>query len=403
MAIGKTEKVMRARTIGNLATKTAAIGRMATMRKGSIGRTIKNKFDPADKQAGSFCIFETKGGVGVAYKDLKAPAKRPKRATTAKKKVVKSAKPVEIEPIVESDDVYRCTCCGHKYKKQETNFSASKSPIYKGNNGYLSICRNCIAELYEQYVKFYDGDEDAAAERICQITDMYFDKDIWAMSRKISNRSEGKPRNRVSVYVSRLNLRAASGATTYSDTLVRQWEADVENAETVEEVEQNEDIEVPVETVKRFGTGFKEGEYQALQDEYDSWVTKYGEPEDKRQEELYVTICYMKLNLQKATRSDAGGVGALANSYKQLIEAATTEIEDRKRKVEAEMELKPLGVLYRDIEQFTPAEFYKDKKLYKDFDYLKEYIERFMKRPLKNLLTGSKELDKEFNLSETEG
>ena len=86
-----------------------------------------------------------------------------------------------------------------------------------------------------------------------------------------------------------------------------------------------------------------------------------------------------------------------------MIEAATTEIEDRKRKVEAEMELKPLGVLYRDIEQFTPAEFYKDKKLYKDFDYLKEYIERFMKRPLKNLLTGSKELDKEFNLSETEG
>ena len=140
-----------------------------------------------------------------------------------------------------------------------------------------------------------------------------------------------------------------------------------------------------------------------MQDEYDSWVTKYGEPEDKRQEELYVTICYMKLNLQKATRSDAGGVGALANSYKQLIEAATTEIEDRKRKVEAEMELKPLGVLYRDIEQFTPAEFYKDKKLYKDFDYLKEYVERFMKRPLKNLLTGSKELDKEFNLSETEG
>ena len=77
----------------------------------------------------------------MAYKDLKAPAKRPKRATTAKKKVVKSAKPVEIEPIVESDDVYRCTCCGHKYKKQETNFSASKSPIYKGNNGYLSLTK----------------------------------------------------------------------------------------------------------------------------------------------------------------------------------------------------------------------------------------------------------------------
>lgn len=59
MAIGKTEKVMRARTIGNLATKTAAIGRMATMRKGAIGRTIKNKFDPADR-LGLFVSFQRK-------------------------------------------------------------------------------------------------------------------------------------------------------------------------------------------------------------------------------------------------------------------------------------------------------------------------------------------------------
>ena len=33
---------------------------------------------------------------------------------------------------------------------------------------------------------------------------------------------------------------------------------------------------------------------------------------------------------------------------------------------------------------------------------LKEYIERFMTRPLRNLLTGSKELDKEFSLSDSE-
>lgn len=36
------------------------------------------------------------------------------------------------------------------------------------------------------------------------------------------------------------------------------------------------------------------------------------------------------------------------------------------------------------------------------FDHLREYIERFMTRPLRNLLTGSKELDKEFSLSDAE-
>lgn len=67
-------------------------------------------------------------------------------------KVVKDAKPNAVEPPAISDEEYRCTCCGHKYKKQERNFNRSKSPIYKGNNGYLSICQRCIAELYEQYV-----------------------------------------------------------------------------------------------------------------------------------------------------------------------------------------------------------------------------------------------------------
>lgn len=317
-------------------------------------------------------------------------------------KVNKNAKPSEVEPRIDNDEEYRCTCCGHKYKKQETNFGSSKSPLFKGNNGYLSICRHCIATLYDQYIPFYDNDEDAAMERICQITDMYFDPDIWAMSRKISTSKDGRSRNRVSTYISKLNLKQSDGCNTYSDTLIRRWEAEVENAETVQEAAKNDDIAVSVETMRRFGMGFSDGDYDVMQSEYDSWIEKMGEPMDKRQEELYVTMCYMKLNFQKSIQAGSAGIGALANAYKAFIEAATTEIEDRKKKAEAEMELKPIGMLFRDIEEYCPAEYYKDKKLYADFDHLKEYISRFMARPLVNLLTGSKEMDKEFNLSGSE-
>lgn len=323
-----------------------------------------------------------------------------KRADTPK--VVKDAKPNTIDPPEISDEEYRCTCCGHKYKKQERNFNRSKSPIHKGNNGYLSICQRCVAELYERYVKFYDHDEDAAAERICQITDMYFDPDIWAASRKISESRNGKSRNRISTYVSRLNLSQVDGRTTYSDTLVRRWEADVENAETVADIEKNDDISVSVDVVRRFGTGFDEGDYDSMQYEYQNWLERYGEPIDKRQEELYVAICYMKLNLQKLLQKGDTSIGAAANSYKSQIEAATTEIEDRLKKAEAEKQLSPLGEMIRDIEEYCPAEYYKDKKLFSNFDNLREYIERFMTRPLRNLLTDSKELDKEFSLSDTE-
>jgi hypothetical protein len=268
-------------------------------------------------------------------------------------KVNENAKPKEIDPRIVNDETYRCSCCGHKYKKQEHNFNKSRSPLYRGNNGYMTICKTCLYQLFDQYVDFYSGNEDEAGERICQLTDMYLDDTAWAASRKAD-----PSRNRMSAYVSRLNLVQAHGGTTYSDTLIKRWKAQVENAETIQEVRQNEEIQISEETVRRFGLGFKDGEYDTMQAEYDSWVDKYGDPIDKRQEELYTTICYLKLNLQKSLLNDASGVGSLANSYKGFIEAATTEIEDRKRKEESEVELSPLGIWIRDIEQYAPAEFY---------------------------------------------
>lgn len=323
-----------------------------------------------------------------------AAKKQLKKTTTPK--INKNAKPSEIEPRIVTDETYRCSCCGHKYPKQEGNFNVSKSPIYRGNNGYMTICKRCIGQLYDQYIDFYDKDEDAAMERICQITDMYVDETAWSASRKIS-----ADRNRMSAYVSKLNLNQSAVGATYSDTLIRRWEAEVENAKTVAEAEKNENGVDP-ETVRRFGVGFSDGDYEAMETEYKSWVEKEGEPIDKRQEELYVTMCFLRLNLQKSVQGTGGNVGTVANSYKSFIEAATTEIEDRKKAAEQEAELKPIGLLYKEIEQFTPAEFYRDKKLYSDFDYLGDYINRFMTRPLRNLLTGSKEMDKEFNLSGSE-
>lgn len=312
-------------------------------------------------------------------------------------KVNRDAKPSGAESHIVEDRVYRCPRCGHEYAKQEGNFSPSKSPLFSGNNGYVVYCRKCVGEMFDENVPFFDKDEDAAMERVCQIIDLCVDDTAWAASRKVSVN-----RNRMSGYISKLNLTQSSKESTYSDTLVRRFEANVENAETVQKVVSNDDITTDAEVVRRFGLGFSDGDYDTLQSEYDSWVKRCGAPVDKRQDELYVSICYLKLNLQNSVKNNATGVGALANSYKAFIEAATTEIEDRKKKAESEMQLSPLGVMIRDIEEHCPADFYKDRKLYADFDHLKEYVRRYMTRPLRNLLTGTKEMDKEFNLSGTE-
>ena len=101
----------------------------------------------------------------------------------------------------------------------------------------------------------------------------------------------------------------------------------IENASSIQQVEDSQDNTVPIETVRLFGLGFSEQEYEALKFEYDDWVRKYGEPEDKRQDELYKSICYLKLQFQKAVQNGDNGIGALAKAYKEYINAATTELE----------------------------------------------------------------------------
>ena len=62
-----------------------------------------------------------------------------------------------------------------------------------------------------------------------------------------------------------------------------------------------------------------------------------------------------------------------------------------------------LGVTLATISQFTPEEYYKDRGLYKDFDKIGEYFTRFVKRPLKNLMTGSTDRDHEYYVKDKSG
>lgn len=59
-----------------------------------------------------------------------------------------------------------------------------------------------------------------------------------------------------------------------------------------------------------------------------------------------------------------------------------------------------IGVNAETIEKYTPAEYYKNKKLFADNDGIGGYIERFLLRPLRNLMHGTKDRDYEFYVKE---
>ena len=56
------------------------------------------------------------------------------------------------------------------------------------------------------------------------------------------------------------------------------------------------------------------------------------------------------------------------------------------------------GGIVKLIEEAEPAEHYKDKELFKDYDNIVLYFYNYVTRPLKNFITGSRD----FSLAEKE-
>ena len=221
---------------------------------------------------------------------------------------------------------YKCTVCGTPYKKLDSNFPASQSELYSGWDYHLPICRKCIDKLFEHYTTVYGGDEDLAIRRICEMYDIYYNVSLLNASRKIT-----KNRSRINNYISKANLNQYRGKT-YDTTLDEERAGIVITSE-----DQNINSKTKLKTIKFFGTGFSDDDYQYLQDQYTDWTTRC-ECKTKAQEEVFKRICFKQLEILKATRAgrdtkdldrtlqeymDTGGIKPKQNNMDTLSEAQT--------------------------------------------------------------------------------
>ena len=89
---------------------------------------------------------------------------------------------------------------------------------------------------------------------------------------------------------------------------------------------------------------------------------------------------------------DIDGYTKENSKYKKTFKQAGLRTVEEKDSSNDETFCMTLGF----ISDYTPEEFYKDKKLYADWDNIGEYIDRHITRPMINLETGSEIRDKEY-------
>lgn len=278
----------------------------------------------------------------------------------------KLAKP--LMPPVPLPRVHRCTKCGMEIMEgQELGryFYPSASSIYNGNDNVLHLCKNCCADLYQEYYKIYNNPV-LTIRRVCQLLDVYY---ISSVVDKVMESTTPGSQNFFTDYMKKMT--AAQKQKTYKDT-----EADDAKKIIKEEDIQKKEIKEIEKTLLQksmdfFGPGFTDKEYNFLQEQYDDWITRH-ECQTKTQEELFKSLSLAQLRIRKlSTQNDQKGLDGAMKSFQDLLNTANLQPKQMKNS-SSMVEANTLGTLIEKWENDNPIP--QPDPEFADVDNIRKYI-----------------------------
>lgn len=280
------------------------------------------------------------------------------------------------------EDIYYCTmqlspkCQKAQGLLTDRDFysTANKELFY---NGKLPICKNCLKKyVYEDKKVNLDN-----FKYILQIFDIPFYEKEWNISVKSKNETIG-------TYMKNVYL-------NYKD---KHWkDGDVLDKKLI--YDKDDEKINDIDLINRWGFGFTDEELQWLENDYCEWLKNTNSDKFAIQR-LIQMICVKELEIRKA-RQNGKSTDKLEKSLRDLMNDSNLTPKTMSAMNESESS-KIYSAWLKDIEQNTPAEYFKDKSIYDDYDGIKDYFKRFLLRPMKNLLVGTREFDKEFSIEDGE-
>ena len=296
------------------------------------------------------------------------------------------------------DKAYKCWRCGKSWDVQKSHFPASSSPNFYYNNSYINVCRDCLENEYKELVDLFSGSEEKAIEFLCQKYDWYFSEKALAASRKISD-----DRSRMLTYLQKKNLEKGKSeyveGITYIDTI---RERALMGQNTITQTtnrlaETGNEGNVSQASKARWGEGiFTDQEYRDLDAHYK--MLKTANPNCDSNQEIFIKdLCYSKIMQMRAVKNnDEDKFMKLTKSYAETFKSAGLKTITENEVNDDDC----WGKWVSMVGKYTPEEYYKDDTTYKDFDGIGKIFERFILRPLKNLMTGTTDRDPEYSVKD---
>ena len=274
-----------------------------------------------------------------------------------------------------------CHKCGKAFSKRKGNFYVNHSQMYRGI-GYLSICKDCVEQIYEGYLARSGGDQKAAVRQLCRKLDLYWSDNVYELSYRKST-----SRTIISQYFSRLITQPYINKC-YDDTLLEEKKYakssgadEIKEAPLVKELPQEDEtittIEISDEVKNFWGPGYTPEMYSQLEQRRQYWMSRFPNSSqiDIGTEALIRQICSLEIDINR-DRTAGKSVDKSVNALNTLIKTANLNPTQQKEDVDASVNNTPLGVWIYKFENERPLpEIDEDMK---DVNKVKKYIFTWM-------------------------
>lgn len=273
----------------------------------------------------------------------------------------------------------KCTCffCGKEYV--DTNYYKSNSKFY-GNIGKVPYCKQCIEKFYQYYFDKYTNEgcltpERNAVKRLCAAFDIYYKEDAYNAAIDSAKKREMNI-TPMGAYMKMIQLSQYKGKS-YDNTVS---DEEKNNFSTSITTDVSSSRNVDEATMKFFGIGFSDDDYEFLKEQYDDWVARH-ECKTKAQEEVFKRICFKQLEILKATRrgEDTKNLDATFQNYLD-----TAKLQPKQNSGDTTADNQTFGTLIDKWENERPLPEI-DEEL-KDVDKIALYINIFFKGHLAKMM-----------------
>jgi hypothetical protein len=285
---------------------------------------------------------------------------------------------------------FRCRKCG--VSKVGDDFYRSTEPDLDLNLK-MSVCKSCVKDITDGFI---DSEKamDKGILKTCRKLNVMFDKELC--DRTVAKVQEIEQGGKATEMVFGFYLRFLFAKNADGKDLTFE---ELENEVAVQEetIGENSEIDPQFQRLQdEWGEGLKMNDYIFLENELARWESTH-RSDTMSEKTLLRHIAYKQFEIRRARQTSPDDTELSTSLLKQLQDLIkTAAIDPGKANASGQGKgMESFSAFIKMIENTEPAEYYADKGMFKDVDNVAFYFEKYVTRPLKNFVMGSRDFNVE--------